>query len=67
MSMGDEYMFAFSIQEENFIKNPSYNITFEYRDYILLPNGSRNYIKELINLEPCSLDHWKSIKLIIKF
>ena len=49
------------MQEDNFIVNPSYNITFEYRDYQLFENGTRNKNKILIDLQPCTLDHWKNL------
>ena len=61
LSMGDDYMIAMSMQETNFTENPSYNITFEYRDYILYDNGTRYSNKTLIDLQPCTLDHWKNL------
>ena len=38
------------MQEDNFIVNPSYNITFEYRDYQLFENGTKNKNIILIDL-----------------
>ena len=61
LSMGDDYMFAISMQEVNFSESPSYNVTFEYRDYQLLKNGTKILNKILIDLQPCTLDHWKNL------
>ena len=59
--MGDDYMFAISMQEKNFIASPSYNITFEYRHNYLFENGTKVSNNTLVDLQPCTLDHWKNL------
>ena len=48
LSMGDNYMVAFSMHEKNFTRSPNYNVTFEYIDAQNFENGtgieSRNFI-----------------------
>ena len=50
LSMGDNYMFAISMQEKNFTRSPSYNVTFEYIDAQTFENGTRIESKNFIDL-----------------
>ncbi len=34
------FMFALRLEQDNFLKNPYYNISFETRDYYTMQNGT---------------------------
>ncbi|KAL4481553.1 hypothetical protein ABPG74_007642 [Tetrahymena malaccensis] len=55
------FMFAVQINQDDFIQSPYLNITFETRDYQILPNGTK--IKKLYptQLEPCTPEHWSQL------
>ena len=61
LSMGDNYMFAISMKENNFTRNPSYNVTFEHKDAQTFENGTRIVSENFIDLQPCILDNWKNL------
>ena len=54
LSMGDNYMFAISMQEKNFTRNPSYNVTFQYIDAQTFKNGTKIESKKFIDVQPCT-------------
>ncbi|EDK31632.2 accessory gland protein Acp36DE, putative (macronuclear) [Tetrahymena thermophila SB210] len=55
-------MFAVQIEQNNFLKNPYYNITLEQKTYTLLSNGTRITQSLPIDMEPCTQNHWSMIQ-----
>ncbi|EAS04034.2 transmembrane protein, putative (macronuclear) [Tetrahymena thermophila SB210] len=55
------FMFAVQISQDDFIQSPYLNITFETRDFVTFPNGTR--IKKIYptQLEPCTPEHWSQL------
>ncbi|CAD8121757.1 unnamed protein product [Paramecium sonneborni] len=53
------YMVAFSIEQENFVNQPMFNITIEQRHYYR--NQLGNLVKQVdyLQLEPCTLEHFQ--------
>ncbi|CAD8121753.1 unnamed protein product [Paramecium sonneborni] len=53
------YMVAFSIEQENFVNQPMFNITIEQRHYYR--NHLGNLVKQVdyLQLEPCALEHFQ--------
>ncbi|KAL4499906.1 hypothetical protein ABPG72_015255 [Tetrahymena utriculariae] len=57
----NDFMFAVQIQQNNFLKNPYYNITLEQKSYTLLENGTRLTQTIPLDMEPCTISHWGMI------
>ncbi|KAL4472541.1 hypothetical protein ABPG74_018490 [Tetrahymena malaccensis] len=57
----NDFMFAVQIQQNNFLKNPYYNITLEQKTYTLLANGTRLTQSIPLDMEPCTISHWQMI------
>ncbi|KAL4429873.1 hypothetical protein ABPG74_022896 [Tetrahymena malaccensis] len=57
----NSYMIAVKIDQDDFITNPYYNLTFEQRHYTRYENGTYIQNKTPIQLEPCTWDHFKGL------
>ncbi|EAS04032.1 transmembrane protein, putative (macronuclear) [Tetrahymena thermophila SB210] len=55
------FMFAVQINQDDFIQSPYLNITFETRDYVTFPNGTKTKRLYPTQLEPCTPEHWSQL------
>lgn len=62
--MGTDTMYAMNIDTLGFPNKTLFNITYNKRVYTLYKNGTRIKVKKNINLEPCTVDHFKSMYLL---
>ncbi|CAD8111553.1 unnamed protein product [Paramecium sonneborni] len=53
------YMVAFSIEQDDFVNNPMFNITIEQRHYYRNALGSLVKQNNYLQLEPCTLEHFE--------
>ncbi|EGR31864.1 hypothetical protein IMG5_100130 [Ichthyophthirius multifiliis] len=57
----NNFMFAISIDQENFINNPYYQIQLQKRKYYKNEQNQQIKLKEFIKLEPCTKEHWQDV------